>query len=572
VWRLGSLCNMAKRSQQAANEHEWEQELKDTFLLGCTSATHAQRLALKAQRAGAKGAEKIAQTGKSGTSKKNIHRDMRREMQKNSHWPKLYWANIPLWDCKTESMVKKLHPFLLPHEWLAKAASLGCLSHLGPKPEQAFILEHMTRVANGLGSPAADFVPLGLHCDGVPFGSQVFYSDSLELFSINFPCGNIGMRIPFTSVQKNHLIKHQTYNAILDILAWSLKNLALGAFPVQRHDGKPFGLGEGFRMNLKNHLKPAKALLVEIRADWAALKQVFQFPQQNENSGICWMCNARPSDIRCCDATASWRHHRRTAVSFHQQLQQTGKSCALWGVPGCSCDIVVVDWLHCADLGVSADIMGNLLLDLAEAFPGQDRNVKVQNLWREIASEYDSQSVSVNNRFPTLRLQSFAVNGKSPKLKGKAGHIRHLVPVLDSIVQRTLQSQDAHTRTVVSCMNHLAACYKTLQDFDAQQLDTSARKMALLYCSLEREQLDAGVEKRWKVKPKLHLFLELANFLCLQRHRGNPKYFWTYGDESHGGILRSIAKARGGRNTSAASAQRLLSMWSSNVDLFGMVS
>lgn len=244
----------------------------------------------------------------------------------------------------------QLHPFLLPHEWLAKANLLVDLSEYAADENlQPAIWKHINCLCSekGLNSPAADYTPLGLHCDGVPFGSQVFYQDSLELFTLNLPCGpTSGMKIPFTSCQKNNIVKHKTFNAILEVLAWSLKHLALGMWPVSRHDGADFGPGEMHRVRTaKSDCKPAKALLLEIRADWAALKQVFQFPQQNENAGMCWMCHATPADFRDCNLSAAWRHNRRKPVSCHLELKQTGKSCPLWSVPGVSSGIVIVDWL-----------------------------------------------------------------------------------------------------------------------------------------------------------------------------------------------------------------------------------
>ena len=559
-----------RREPEKAAAHEWRQEATDTFISGDLTATRTQRLVQKAQNAGAKGAEALALTGKSGQIPGNVARDMRRVALKHSHWPRCYYATIPVWDPRTETQVERLHPFLLPHEWLAKACDIcdfsAVLADVGNHPE---IASHIQQVAMGLGSPCGEFIPLGLHCDGVPFGSQVFYSDSLELFTLNLPCGPFGMRIPFSSAQKNHLVKHETFNAILQVLAWSLKHLAWGTFPTSRHDGTPFAKGEIWRSTLGSKLRPVKALLVEIRADWVALKQVFQFPQQNENAGICWMCHATPSDIRDSSASAAWRTHRKTAVSFHHQLKETEKFCPLWSVPGVSCKVVVVDWLHCADIGVTADILGNILLELVDAVAGAgDRQVKMVSLWRQICDEYDAQEVPAANRFPNLRLKSFfATAKKSPKLKGKAAHIRYFVPVLECIVRKTMQPNDHHSRTVMSCMFHLAACYECLQDFEAEKLDINARKMALLYCALEKEQMDAGVQKRWKVKPKLHLFLELCSNICLERQRGNPRNFWTYADESHGGHARASGRAQGGQDTSRSSALRVLSCWAASTDM-----
>jgi hypothetical protein len=557
---------------QADASLQWHQAASETYMSGSLSGIRLQGLVAKAENAGAVGAADIAKAGKSGDLKKNIARDLNRNMRRNSLWPKFYYAKIPIWDPKLESMTLQSHPFLLPHEWIAKSMFLtGWSSVAANEALHTGIFRHMQKIAQGLGSPVSDFVPLGFHCDGVPFGSQVFYSDSLELFSLNFPCGDIGTRIPFTAVQRTHLVKHETYNAILGVLAWSLKQLAFGVWPETRHDGSNFDMGDAHRTTLQHKYKPAKALLVEIRADWVALKQIFRFPQQNENSGICWMCHATPADIRDCSLSASWRSQRRTVMSFHTELRHAGKSCPMWSVPGVNSSIVIVDWLHCADLGVTADVMGNVLLELLDFFVGADRHVKMRALWSRIRQEYALQQIPQSYQFPNLRLASFFNGKKSPKLKGKAAHVRGLVPVLDSIVQQTLLSDDCHSLTVKSCMMNLAICYSCLLDFSADKLDEASRRMAILYVSLEKEQLQNGVLKRWRVKPKLHLFMELCSFLCLKMHRGNPKFFWTYADESHGGILRGLAKSRGGRASSASSAYRMLTFWVANNDLWQLL-
>lgn len=568
------LSSNANMKRHLSDEAEWCSAVTSTFLNGNLSAGSCRVLVEKASKAGAKGAEKFSKAGKSG-SNRNVHRDFLRMARKSSLWPKLYYATIPVYDPKKEIVEFRSHPFLLPHEWLATALVHGSLNHFTASSQHAAILNHIQKVAHGLGSPASEFIALGLHCDGVPYGSQIFYSDSLELFTINLPTGpegNGGMRIPFTSVQKQHLVKHQTYNAVLEVLAWSLKQLAFGCFPTSRHDGSDWGPADAGRAKLAKALQPAKALLTEIRADWVALKQIFQFPQQNENSGICWMCTATPADIRNPSMDASWRSTRQTAMSFHKGLKDAGKVCPLWSAPGVCKDIVIVDWLHCADLGVAADVLGNVLLELLDQLHGGDKQQKVSSLWSEIKTEYNAQGVNVSCRFPYLKLQSFWKGAKkSPKLKGKAAHIRGLVPVLDSIVQKRLLSDDVHVRTVKSCMHELAVCYKCLVTFDATVLDVAARRMALLYVALEKEAEKSNA-KRWKVKPKLHLFLELASFLCLQKQFGNPKNFWTYSDESYGGKARHAATKRGGKNSSSSSAYKLLQSWCAKTNLLDLVA
>ena len=81
---------------------EWREEANQTFLSGTIAASSLQRLVQKAQHAGAQGAEKLAQTGKSGQYPSNVRRDFTRYLRRNSLWPNLYWAAIPLWDPKKE--------------------------------------------------------------------------------------------------------------------------------------------------------------------------------------------------------------------------------------------------------------------------------------------------------------------------------------------------------------------------------------------------------------------------------------------------------------------------------------
>lgn len=552
-----------KRSHSTA-EKEWFDEAGKGLLSGGVSGVALQRLVEKAQAAGAKGAEDLCKAGNSGKLSGNIQRDMLRTLRKGSHWPQLYYADIPVWNVKLEKIMMKPHPFLLPHEWLAKANFLIGIDALNNTMQPGSgIHKHIQSVANGLQNPA-DHIAMGLHFDGVPFGSQIFYSDSLEVFSLNFPCSDLGMRIPFTSVQRTHLVKHVTFNAVLEILAWTLKSLAFGIFPTCRHDGTEWSVGEkSYRQKFYKEHQPVKAMLVEIRADWVALKQVFQFPQQNENKGICWMCHAKPSDIRDCQSNAGWKLARRTAMSFHAELKHEGKSCPLWSVPGVSSELVLVDWLHCCDLGVAADVLGNVLLEMVDAMDSQDsRDIKMSKLWKSILETYKERNVGHDMRFPYLKLKSFLQPGKSPKLKGKGSHIRGLVPVLTQLSDQYLQAKDFHIQTVKSCLIYLNKCYQELGDFSAVRFEDSATRMAILYCSLEREQMDMDVYKRWKVKPKLHLFMELAFHIC--KERGNPSKFWTYKDETHGGHLREIAKSKGGKNSSSSSAYRMLTRFVSS--------
>jgi hypothetical protein len=538
---------------------DWHDAAAGRFLSGELAANSSMDMMSKAQKAGAQGCENLTKAGKSGKLKKNIARDLRRTLRKKSHWPKFYWAKIPVWNAKSEKNEYKWHPFLLPHEWLSKFHAFGLTAR--SMPDEALhsgILEHIRQTCLELGIDPEDVIPLGFHCDGVPFGSRVFTDDSLELFSLNFPCAvKDGLRVPFTALQRKHLVKHETYNAVMDVLTWSLKCLALGVFPQCRHDGSEWLPSDSTRSKM-GLVSPVKALLVEIRADWDALKQVFQFPQHNEIAGICWKCTATPATFRDCSSRASWRTERITPQQFHFGLLNCGYSpCPLFSAPGVSSKIVVVDWLHACDLGIGADIQGNVLNELLAFMPGSNVSTRVSALWQEIQQEYKVQGTK--NKLETFTVLSFLQPTKSPKLRGKAANIRGLVPVLDCIVQRHMVHGTVHQQTVAQVMGLLAKCYTCLDAFDAEVLDSSAKKLGLLVVALETEESAGQQRKHWTVKPKLHLFMELATFLC--KERGNPRFFWVYADETNGGIMRCIGTRRGGKNSSSATAFNMLTKW-----------
>ena len=64
--------------------------------------------------------------------------------------------------------------------------------------------------------------------------------------------------------------------------------------------------------------------------------------------------------------------------------------------------------------------------------------------------------------------------------------------------------------------------------------------MCVLFCSLA-ETAAARHERAWKVMPKLHLFAHLTEWQV--EEWGNPRYYWTYSDESLVGLLIEVAES-----------------------------
>ena len=69
--------------------------------------------------------------------------------------------------------------------------------------------------------------------------------------------------------------------------------------------------------------------------------------------------------------------------------------------------------------------------------------------------------------------------------------------------------------------------------------------------ALHLEAQELGRDKHWLLKPKLHMLQESLEFDCMM-HGQSPRLFWTYKDESWGGLVASMAERRGGAKSAAA--------------------
>jgi hypothetical protein len=90
--------------------------------------------------------------------------------------------------------------------------------------------------------------------------------------------------------------------------------------------------------------------------------------------------------------------------------------------------------------------------------------------------------------------------------------------------------------------------------FVAAALDSCCSKLCILWHALEKE---AGNDRAWKMKPKVHMFQELCSNVCFLH--GSPENFWTYKDESWCGDMAKSAKRRGGQKHVDTVPTRLLS-------------
>jgi hypothetical protein len=96
--------------------------------------------------------------------------------------------------------------------------------------------------------------------------------DSFEQFSWNLVADSKSSRIVFATIPKKFVCEG-TFDAILEIFAWSMKQLLLRLMPSVRHDGTPFDKSDSDdRKKVAGEILPFGACLVQIRGDWAFYK------------------------------------------------------------------------------------------------------------------------------------------------------------------------------------------------------------------------------------------------------------------------------------------------------------
>lgn len=409
---------------------------------------------------------------------------------------------------------------------------------------------HLEHIAMQMQLNTSELVPLGIWGDGVPCNFD--RSESLEMLTWSLP-GMSGakacMRVPITCWPKKFQMGHHTIDDIMRVVAWSLRACVTGCMPAVDHDGKRL---KGFRLKAAGQPFP-RSVLVETRADWAWYKGVFRFPQHNELQGICFRCNCKPQDIRQFSSSASWRKDRLDLWKLIGRMLSQGLTlCPLFSAPFLQLDVFAIDWLHCADAGVTVEFLGSLFRHLIQTkkFPGKNQTQRCSELFKDIQAYYKT-SPNLPGNLDNLSLSMLGKATEPPKLRARAGEARGLVPYALQVCRQKLDPQSPIEHTILKMAEHLQACYANLSPaaFNADDLQLNCKKFCLLYAALEEMTNDRS---KWHIKPKMHMFMEL----CEQRTC--PSLHWNYRDEDAGGGVMQLARRRGGSNSPGATARNML--------------
>ena len=188
-------------------------------------------------------------------------------------------------------------------------------------------------------------------------------------------------------------------------------------------------------------------------------------------------------------ADAPWRQadNRMSHWDLIAYLLTNGAWNPIWKTPWIHSRIFRVDWLHCADQGVAADYIGNVLWLLQTKVAGGSVKVRVNALWQEICDEYALRHVQdrLQNLVPTM----IKAHKKAPKLRCSAAQCRALVPIVRGLAEKHFDEGQPVEQAAMVGMGKLDQCYRALSKesiFSADILRTCSTEFALQYVALDR--------------------------------------------------------------------------------------
>ena len=91
------------------------------------------------------------------------------------------------------------------------------------------------------------------------------------------------------------------------------------------------------------------------------------------------------------------------------------------------------DWMHCKSLGIDKPLFGSTLYVLVHFVLTGTLEENLTVVWRDIESCYEK--LGTENRYGHMRQTMFHTKSQ-PKLKGKAGEIKDLGPVMVMIWEK----------------------------------------------------------------------------------------------------------------------------------------
>ena len=493
---------------------------------------------------------------RSGGDNRNAARDLRRKLLKTSHWPPIYTCKVRMWSVPDKKLTLQKVALLLPHEILQTFTEMG--NHDVVFDTKGLDLQNQKRAKEILDAMGEPYIPVSIWGDGVPFSWD--RKKSADLWCLSLPGQEHkpyrDLRVTLTSLPHENVVR-ETQDDIWEVLSWSFACLAKGHFPWGRHDQQPWSEGVTWRQKRAGK-DLVKAALIEVKGDWKQMSSCFGLPMWSRtlHKPICWLCNATKGSLQTDHGPGSaWMQPANRLSHFDslmRMLEAGGTLSPLWKTPWLRMEALRIDWLHVADQGITPVFLGGLFhMVLTDKSVGPNETERCKHLWADIRAFY--ARTGVVDKLHDLTVTMVKPKKGSIELGGSGAQVRALVPFGVQLVDAWTEL-DVERAAARTCMHHLANCYEFFSP--SHEAEGSLLTEALGF-QRNLQGLFLTNPKRWQIRPKLHLFLEMA-FLG-----GPPSASWNYREESYGGSAARQSHRRGGWKTPLAMSRSCLTKFCS---------
>ena len=222
-------------------------------------------------------------------------------------------------------------------------------------------------------------------------------------------------------------------------------------------------------------------------------------------------------------------------------LEAGGEISPAFAIPWFSLSTLRLDWLHVADQGVSPVFLGGLFHHfLSNIENGPNEEARCLALWRDIQAYYAREGIA--DRLHTLTKTMVKPKKGSIELSGSGAQIRALVGFGLQVVNTWEEPVSLEQYQARVAMRHLHRCYDFLSAEHHPRRDATLLDSAIAFHTTVRSLHEMNA-KRWQLRPKLHLFMELCS------EPGPPSSSWNYREESFGCSISRQSHHRGGLAT-----------------------
>ena len=170
--------------------------------------------------------------------------------------------------------------------------------------------------------------------------------------------------------------------------------------------------------------------------------------------------------------------------------------------------MVVTDVLHACDLGITQDLIGNVMWEYMHhrACKGRNQGERVKYMWSLLKAHY--QAMGTTTRLQALTREMIRQENTPPKLRAKGAETRGCLPwSLELSMEMAAATPSPHYQTVLQCVSRLMDLYMVMgvEPFQPQMARQAVRQFSVLYSALSKEAADTGHDELWRVKPKFHM-------------------------------------------------------------------